>query len=310
MSDVPVAAPAAAPTAAPAEGGAPAAPAAAPKPIDPRLELESALKKAGGLKFKAGGKEVTVDSIEKLTRYAQRGLPVEESLEQVAKQRAEIEPVRALLEQLQSGDEDAAEAALEKLLDSGKLDKVAERRLRRQFEREKEMEQLSPREKELRAALEQERGEKKKLADAQKAAEEQRAKAMEEQQTARVRQHIEGNVIETLKSLDLPPKLAPIAVEFMKPIIRASLNAGVGLDPAVLAEKVRPMFDQLFEYKTRNLEGEKLLSLFGGDVGRKYRQALLAQLNGSKPAAVEPPKPEGERSSTSTKPAWDPRRMF
>ena len=46
------------------------------------------------------------------------------------------------------------EAALEKLLDSGKLDKVAEKRLKRLYEREQKMEGLSPRERELQAELE------------------------------------------------------------------------------------------------------------------------------------------------------------
>ena len=57
----------------PAQAEKPAAPAA---PVDPKAELEAVLKKLGGLEVKAGGKAHKVDSVEKLIRYAQRGLPV------------------------------------------------------------------------------------------------------------------------------------------------------------------------------------------------------------------------------------------
>lgn len=301
MSDVPAAPPAAAPA---TDGASPAAPQTA-APTNPLAEVEAALKKAGGLKFKANGKEHAVDSLEKLQRLAQRGLPVEESLQDIARQRSEMEPIKALLEQLQGDDEEAAEAALERLM-RDKFDRVAERRLRKQYEREKEMEQLSPREKELRAALEQERGEKKRLAEAQRQREEQAQKAEAERATNAVRQHIESNVVKAFELMDLPPKLTPIAVDFMKPIIRASLSAGMALDPQVLADKVRPVLQELFTYQVKSLEGEKLLSLFGDDVGRKYRQALLGRLQQPKEAAAAP---EAKPAAQPTG-GWDPRKMW
>ena len=273
--------------------------------VDPRQELEALLKKMGGLEVTAGGKKHKVDSVEKLVRYAQRGLPVESSLEELSQRRAEMEPMAQLLRQLQTGTEDEAESALEKLLDSGKLDKVAEKRLRRQYEREQQMEGLSPREREMKAELESERGARTKMEKERQDQEKTQAAAVEAQQVTAIKTHISGVITKTLESLGLGDKLEPIAVEFMKPIIRASMNAGRALDPELLAEKIQPMLEQLFELQTKNLDGEALLKKMGGDFGKKYRAALRAQLQGG----GEKPKAPDEKPA-ATAPKWDPRRMF
>ncbi|MCA3125223.1 MAG: hypothetical protein ING90_21505 [Rhodocyclaceae bacterium] len=277
-------------------------------PVDPKAELEAVLKKLGGLEVKAGGKAHKVDSVEKLIRYAQRGLPVEQSMEQLARQRAQLEPVQQLLAQLQSGDDDAAEQALERLLDSGKLDKVAERRLRRIYEREESMKGLSPRERELSAQLEAERSEKTRLATERKQFEERQRAAQEQQQVAAVKEHISGAMTATLDKLGLPPKMEALAVEFMKPVIRATINAGMPLDPEVLADKIQPLFDEMLGYRVKNLEGESLLKFLGDDVGRKVRKALLAQLNST--PAPKTASPEKSAEAAAPGKGWDPRRMF
>jgi hypothetical protein len=224
----------------------------------------------------------------------------------LAQQRAKLEPVAALLQQLQGGDEDAAEAALEKLLDSGKLDKVAEKRLRRIYEREKSMEGLSERERSLSEQLERERGEKTRLAQEREAQEKQRAAAQEAQQVEAIQAHIGGAIEKSLEMMQLPPKLEALAVNFMKPIIRASLQAGMPLDPQVLAERVGPLFDEMLSYKARNLDGEQLLKFLGDDAGRKVRQALLARLPGQKAGAPKETKP----AESAAGPKWDPRRIL
>ncbi len=297
-----VAAPVVAPVAAPTEAPKEITPAAA---VDPKLELEAMLKKMGGLEVTAGGKKHKVDSVEKLIRYAQRGLPVESSLEEIGRQRAELEPVAALFEKLRNGSDEEQESALEKLLDSGKLDKVAERRIRRQYEREQKMEHLTPRERELQAALDEERGGRAKLEKEREEATKKEAAVIEQQQVTAVKTHISGAITKTLEMLSLGDKLEPIAVEFMKPIIRASLNAGISLDPSVLAEKVTPILEQLFEHQTRNLDGDALLKKMGGEVGKRYRAALRAQLTGGGKAAAK----VEEKPAEPVKP-WDPRKMF
>lgn len=311
MSDTgaPAAAPAEA-TTAPADTAPSGQNAAPPQKVDPQAELEAVLKKLGGLEVKAGGKAHKIDSVEKLVRYAQRGLPVEQSLEQIARQRAELEPVAALMQQLQSGDEDAAEAALEKLLDSGRLDKVAEKRLRRMYEREKQMEGMSERERQLAQALEAERSERTRLSEERKRIEQERAAAEEAQQVEAIKGHIGTTVTQALEKLGLPPRLEAMAFEMMKPVIRASINAGMPLDPQVLADKVGPVFDELLAYKAKNTKGEALLKFLGDDVGREVRRALLAQLNaGSAPKATTQQGEQKQQQPTGPE-KWDPRRMY
>lgn len=315
MSDAPAAAPAAPTT--PAAGNdtaeATLSPVAAAPAKTPSAQerLEAVLREVGGLEVKAGGKTHKVDSFEKLVRYAQRGLPVEQSLETLAKQRAELEPVAQVLAQLRDGDEDGAEAALERLLDSGKLDKIAERRLRRLYEKEQQMSGMSERERAMAQQLEAERSERQKLAKEREDFQRRQMEAQEARQVEAIQTHIAENITKSLEIMGLPPKLEAVAVNFMKPIIAASINAGVALDAQTLADKVLPIFDELLAYRTKNAEGEALLKMFGDDVGRKYRKALLAKLDAPKTAAPQSQTkaPAGGEGASSLK-GWDPRRMY
>jgi len=307
MSDTTTPAAPAPTTDTPAQPGGETKPATPAAPPDPKAELGAMLKKLGGLKVKAAGKEHVIDSVEKLERYAQRGIPVDQSYEELAKVRAEVEPVKELFAKLRSGSEDEVEAALEQLLDRGVIDKVAERRLRRQYEREQQMEGLSERERALARALEQERNEKSRLAAEQKRLAEQQQRAQEEQQVQAIKGYIGDVITKSLETMGLPPKLEPLAGNFMKPIISAALRAGMPLDPAVLAEKVSPLFDEMLQYRTKSLEGEALLKfLGGGEVSKKFRAALLAQLSASKPGAGTPV--ETKPAAAPAREVWDPRK--
>ena len=55
-------------------------------------------------------------------------------------------------------------------------------------------------------------------------------------------------------------------------------------------------------------EGEALLKFLGTETGRKVRRALLAQLEGSKPAPAAAPKAESQPAAAPSR--WDPRRMY
>jgi len=297
MSDTPVAAapvadasPAApsAPVVAPEGAGAPAA-APKPAPVDTAKELGEFLKSKGGLTLKAGGKTYKVDSVEKLLGWAQRGIPLEEGLATLAQQRRELEPMAQALQQLREGDEDAAEEALARLVDEGKLSKLMMRRLQREYESQERMQGLSPKEREMQQELETLRAEKQKGEAELRQRQQQEQQQKERQQVDAVKNHISQQIIGALEQMGLPPKLEPMAVEFMKPFVRTMIQAGMPLDPKVLAEKVGPIFDEMLAYRAKALEGEKLLSFFGPDVGKKFRAALLAKMNSAaKPAVTEP----------------------
>jgi hypothetical protein len=173
--------------------------------------------------------------------------------------------------------------------------------------------------------LEQERGEKSKLTEQREAFQKQQAEAQEAQQVQAIQNHMGSAIGEALKLMDLGDgRLDAMAVNFMKPIIRATLNAGQQLDPSTLAERVGPMLDamhkhQLKSAKTKPYMSEAvqealkdaddatLLKFFGSDIGKAYRRALLGQLQGG--TAPRPAAASGG-SSEPTPAKWDPRRLY
>lgn len=242
-------------------------------------EIQELISKKGGFDIKAGGKQHKVDSIEKLIRYAQKGIPVEQTLESIQQERAQMAPFLQALKALKDGDDSQAEGILERLLTPERLRRIAETRLRREFQQEEEEQKLTPREREMARQMRQMKEEQARYAELKKSIEQKQEEAVHRQQVEAIKQHMGSNIMEALKQLDLPDKLEPLAVEFMKPVIRSMLSAGMELNPAILADKVAPIFEQLLNYKVRNLEGEKLLKFLGDDVGKKFRKALLDQLN-------------------------------
>ncbi len=256
---------------------------------DVAAELTALLKSRGGLVIKAGGKEHRADDASKLLTWAQRGIPMQEQMEALSKQRQQLEPFARLAQQLREGDEDAMEAALAELVDEEKLSNLAARRVMRQFEADKKLEGLSEKERELSKALESERARLAKYEEESRRQQESQREAKERQQVEAVGRHITGTITQALEAMSLPGKLEPLAVEFMKPIIRTMITAGMPLDAKVLAEKVEPLFADMLAYRTKSLEGEALLKALGPDVERKVRQALLARLKqqGAPPAAQQ-----------------------
>lgn len=245
-----------------------------------------------GLTYKANGKTYKVDNIESLLKVASRSKPIEDSLGELQKQREMLTPVAELIQQLRGEDDEASEQALMKLITPDRVNKIAEKMLRKQYEDELRGGPMTEREKELKRQLDDHQRQVKDV-ELQKQREEQAIRQQKEQeQVNAVREHMAANVTQALELMDLPAKLEPMAVEFMKPIMRSLLKNGISLTPEVLAEKVGPMFEDMLAYKTKNLEGEKLLKFLGDDVGKRVRQALLAKM--------QPAAPKGAPRSTTT----------
>ena len=290
MSDT---APAAAPT------GTPAATNDAPNPADnaggaagdpsqtPDFNSQiNAILKQANMEFKAGGKSHKVEDIQSLLRLASKGKPIEDSFSQLEQQRAQLQPIAQLIQQLKSDDPEVREQVISKLIGRDQYLALAEASLRRKFAEEQEDAKLSPQEKSMKAQL---RGQQEKLAEFERMKEQQRQaqeQAKHEQMTNQYRAHISQNVGKALELMDLPVELNGIAVDFMKPIMRQMLSNNIPLDPQYLAERVGPIFDKLLQHKTSKLEGEKLLKFLGEDVGKRYRKALLGQMQ-----PKQPPKP-------------------
>lgn len=263
------------------------------KDTKPDIKAVNEVIAKAGLTYVSNGKTYKVDNIESLLKVASRAKPIEDSLSELQQQRQQLAPVAELIQQLRGEDDELSEQALEQLVSEERLNKLAEARLRRMYEEEQRGGPLTEREKQLQKQIQAQQMEIKKV-EQQKLKEQEMIRQQEEQrQIMAVKEHMAKNVTDALELMDLPPKLEPLAVEFMKPIIRNLLNNGVALSPDILAEKVAPIFEQMLMYKTKNLEGEKLIKFLGNDVGKRFRSALLAQMQ---------PKPT-QQNKTGTSPA-------
>lgn len=279
--------------------GTPATETPAAKPKSMREELAEVFKKHGGYKTKAAGRDHTVETFEAFERHAQRGLPLESTLEDVAKQRAELEPMRKLRADLTGDDDSAAEEALEKLL-GARFDALAEKRILRQIQREESMKDYSPRERELRMQLEKERAERERIAgEAQQR--EQAAKQQREQ--AEIRQHLDSmstTATGILEKLGITGKLQPLAVRMMTPMLEAALVAGAPVTVEHMAPRVEAQLQELFAWAMKSSSDEMLGKMLGGDFDKRYRKVLLGTLNKpTQPATPAPTSAPAEKADGS-----------
>lgn len=235
----------------------------------------------GGFEVTANGQKHKIESVEQLTRYLQRGIPADSVLKQAAEEKAKLAPFAEALRALKEGDDATAEQLLEQMLGPQRLRSVAEARLRREFAREKQMQEMSPRERELFERAQKLESEKSAWEKSQKQLTEQQAQVAHQQQVEKFQQHIGTSVEGALKLLGIDTKdqvLVPTAIRHMRSTIQSMLTHGIPLDPQVLADAVRPEFEATLQFMTKNLDGEALLKVLGQDVGKKVRNALLAQI--------------------------------
>lgn len=301
--------------------GAPVAPAPAAsapaaaeaKPVDAQAKPPEA-PKWDGIEYTVKGQKRREADPERVRRLVERGAGFEAELENVAKSKAELAPLAELRELLERGDEDAIERALEGKLGQ-RLDKIAERRLMRQLQREDQFKDMTPRERQMAEALERANAERESLSSQQKAAAERAKQEAEQAEVAKYQGAITDSITKTLDALKLPPKLDALAASFMQPLLKAELESGMLLDPAARAEKVEAVLSGIQEWRLANLEGEALLKALGPGVDKKVRAALLARLEGVQQQAAPAQQPsassQGQQRATGTThtPLWDPRRL-
>lgn len=258
-------------------------------------------------KVKAGGKDHEIKSREQMERILQRGLPYQQTLEEIAAERAKVEPVAAALRALSEGDEESALEVLSGLLGDEKLVKVAEKRLMREVEKQRRLEGLTERERQMLTENERLKSEREQWTlqqqQLQAQQEQQRAQAGIQQASA----HIAETVQTALSSLGLPKELGPQSMAAVRPLIAASISAGQPIDPKALAEELREYHQSSVQWAAGQLQGQPLLDFFGPAVVKAFKAAVLQQMRGGQTASAPPV--AGHTSATpSPGPVWDPRK--
>lgn len=297
MTDAPSAAPAAAVTA------TPAAPVA---PVDPLAEHLGAIDKAGGIPVKVNGKTVKM-TMEQLTRYAQKNAPIDSAMQALQKQREELSPKMALLQQLESGSEDDQAAALDKLLGS-KFVSVAEKRLLKEIQAQQKYEGMSERERNMAQQLERLEGEKRSSEEQRQALEKAQQDARESQEVAHWQNVLGGVAQGALTKLELPERLEPLAIKLVQPVLRELMAAGQVPTADDLAQHIEEVLESVVEWSFRGGRGEKALKRHAPAL-RAYATSQLSALqkpNGGAPRTNGTPAPTSNH--TTVTPAWDPRK--
>lgn len=289
----------------------------APKSIDPADNVDfDALLKKQAYKFKAEGKEHVVDSEEKLRRLLERGAPFESTLAKIKKQQEELSPLMQLKERLASPNDDETEAALEEALGE-RFDALALRRIQKQMEREKSYEGLSPRETQLVQALERERQERQTY--------EQRIKQTEQAKRAEQAKVEQAQILKSLaESAEAALKKAGFkgtalearALDVVRPIMAAMIQAGQEINPDVLAEKMTGAFEDQLSWRLSSLGpspavakmfesmSDEIMAALPKSFEDRYKALLLKRHREGLAGAPTPTKTPEPNATSSTGPAF------
>lgn len=273
-----------------------------------------------GLKTKANGKEVPLDDLDKVTRYVQRGLVPEQSLEELAKARSQVEPIQQLLQTLQDGDEGAKEKTLEQLLPPEVIDRIAEQRLMRKIQAQAKYDGLSPDARRYAEEADQLRAQTEAF-KAQQAEQQRQAQMQAEQrEVLQYRSELADVAGKTLEALGLPAQsgaLGPVALSLLQPMMRAAINAGVKLDPGMLAEKADAQLSAIHEWKMGGLikDWDKPEAKWSGDkleayLGKPVIRALLHHLQQKAGRSTQQQQPKTVTQPAAQPQKWDPRKLW
>jgi hypothetical protein len=288
MADASFAAPAAdAPAPAPAEA-APAAPAEAPKPPDPLAELDERIQKAG-LKVKVGGKEKPVQSMREALRALERVGGVEARLAEVAekeRQAAAVIEREARLKQARNGRE---RVAILREMAGEAFDEAAEEAILERIEREKQMEGMSPRERQMAQALAEREARLAQYEEAQRAAQERAQKEEEDAEFQQLRERIASVALKTLQAANIPKSAAADAGRRLAFLMSRSQALGLDLSEEELAPKVLEHARGDARSYMTGMQDSQLLEWVGDDVARKISRAWLAKAEGRPKATLPTP---------------------
>jgi hypothetical protein len=256
---------------------------------DLNSELEALLKKHGGLKVKASGKERAVTSAQQLIRSLERGIPFEENSAKLAKEREEWEPKVQKVRDLESDDPATVRKALKAIL-GNKMTALALDEVDDIMQQEQRYKGETERERQYRLALEAAEAEKSKLQEGARKRAELAKKAEEEQEVATHLQTIADAAIGAFKALNLKPSLEPIALTIVRPLVHQMVKAGLPVTSDVLAERIQKTLGEVHSWSLTSLDDEGLDKQLGTEFGKRYQKRLLAKHfgGGQKPDAPAP----------------------
>lgn len=263
------------------------------------------LLKRAPVKVKTKHGEQKIDDLDLLSEYARRRGTMNADVQALLKQKTEFERERKQYEALAQGQPEAVQEILQR--NPGAL-QAAAKMLFEQYQKEQEAEQMTPRERELRAKLEQlepmaEQLKRQEAARQQQEEQQQRNAALEQ-----TKQELYSTAAQVLKAAGYSSQGAPFALRTLIPILTQYVEAGVPFEPADIAAQLKEQRQAIFADEIEQLTPDELVSVYP-ELGRKAAQAYLAKAKGLSTPKPQPsqqqapaPKQNGEESQQDR---WD-----
>ncbi len=222
-------------TAPPKQGEA----AATPKPRTIDDDLEDVLKKHGGYKYKAGGKEKSVTAAADLKRMLSRVDGTDSAASEALKAKQEAEGIKSRLASLKGMKPiERAKALAELVGDERLVEEAYEEVFLSKAEKEKQAAGMTPRERELADALEKRDGELATFRRQQEQADEEQKQAEYVARVTEVGKRLEGVTVAALQKAKVAPEMAPNYIEAIAKRLDRNERLGLGLDENEIADVV------------------------------------------------------------------------
>ncbi len=245
------------PTEAPAETNSTPVEATKPPP-KPRTiddDLEDVLKKHGGLKYKAAGKEKSITAAKDLTRYLSRVDGTDAAASEALKKSQAAEARDAKIAALAKMRPAELTRALEELgVPRASIRRAIEDEILGEDSRSKEQAQLTPRERQLQAELEQHQSELSQLREAQETTQREQQQAEHVQRVTEIGQRMEKAAVGALTKAKISPEHVTRFLPALADRLDRNERLGLGLDDDELSEVVLKEHETLADQYYGGLE--------------------------------------------------------
>ncbi len=217
-------------------------------PRSPDDDFDEVLKKAGGLTYKAGGKEKKVTAAADLRRLLSRVDGTDNAAQEASKKLQKYEEWEQRRQSLSSVSPKERAKLIDELLGEGASKSAREAwedSVLAEAEQAKQLERLSPQERHLKAELEARDAKLKEYQTKEETAKKQQEQDRFVQQVQEIGAHLEKLTVAALTKAKISPDAVPYLLPRLAEEIERSERLGLGTDETELAERVAAEHDNL-----------------------------------------------------------------
>lgn len=265
------------------------------------LQRELIKRKPITIKTKHGEKKVS--DFDKVTEYTRKRETLDEDLKRFREERQQLAAVQQKIEAIQNGDP----GALQELLESNQGAMAhAARLLREQYEREQQLQQLTPEQRQMAERMQEMEAQLTRFQQKELQERQQREQQEREQIRAKARNEITSRAVSILRAMGYEngAEGAAYAIRTLVPILRGAMEDGVELTDAEAVEAMRKEHVAKTRDEFKHLSGKQLYQLYPDvavkllDYLRESRQAEVARLHPVAQNNTQRQEPEQPKTDT------------